>query len=134
MFVSGPEFFLVLAQLDTKGNILTKFQNNPTSGLGGDAITRNVYRRTVGRTPESSQTVRKAPLDYFQKSLLYQKGPSKGPPNLDSRYPSMPEPTGDLGGPLVSRHTGILSSVPEILTFRSTHRISHVKIFYSQSY
>ena len=50
MFVDGPEFCLVLAQLDTEGNILTKFQNNPTSGLGGDAITRNVYRRTVGRT------------------------------------------------------------------------------------
>ena len=35
-----------------EGNILTKFQNlktNPTS-LGGDAISRNVYRRTVGRT------------------------------------------------------------------------------------
>ena len=71
MFVDGPEFFLVLAQLDTEGNILTKLQTNPTSGLGGDAITRNVYRRTVGRdrrTPESFQTVRKAPLDYIQKS------------------------------------------------------------------
>ena len=50
MFVDGPEFFLVLAQLDTEGNILTKFKNDPTSGLGGDAITRNVYRRTIGRT------------------------------------------------------------------------------------
>ena len=49
-FVDGPELFLVLAQLDTEGNILSKFQNNPTSGLGGDAITRNVYRRAVGRT------------------------------------------------------------------------------------
>ena len=26
MFVNGLEFFLVLAQLDTKGNILTKFK------------------------------------------------------------------------------------------------------------
>ena len=26
MFVDGPEFFLVLAQLDTEGNILTEFQ------------------------------------------------------------------------------------------------------------
>ena len=72
MFVDGPEFVLVLAQLSTKGNILTKLKNNPTSGLGGDPITRNVYRRTVGRTdegtPESSQTLRKAPLDYVQKS------------------------------------------------------------------
>ena len=50
MFVVGPEFFLVLAQLGTEGNILTKFQKHPTSGLGGDAITRYVYRRTVGRT------------------------------------------------------------------------------------
>ena len=49
MFVDGPEFFLILAQLDTEGNILTKFKNSPTSGLG-DAIIRNVYRRTVGRT------------------------------------------------------------------------------------
>ena len=55
---------LILAQLDTEGNILTKFQNNPTSGLGGHAITRNVYRRT----PESSQTAKEAPLDYVQKS------------------------------------------------------------------
>ena len=46
MFVDGPEFFLVLAQLDTEGNILTKFQINPTSGLGGDAITKNVYSWT----------------------------------------------------------------------------------------
>ena len=64
MFVDGPEFFLVLAQLDTEGNILTKFQNNPTSGLGEDALSRNVYRRTVGRTLQSYHTVRKAPLDY----------------------------------------------------------------------
>ena len=33
-----------------------------------------------------------------------------GPSNLDSRYPSMPEPTGGLGGLLVPRPTGILSS------------------------
>ena len=26
MFVDGPEFFLVLAQLGTEGNILTKFK------------------------------------------------------------------------------------------------------------
>ena len=50
MFVDGPEFFLVLAQQDTEGNILTKFKKKKTSGIGGDAITKNVYRRTVGRT------------------------------------------------------------------------------------
>ena len=50
MFVDGPEFFLVLAQLGTEGNILTEFQKHPASGFGGDAITRNVYKRTVGRT------------------------------------------------------------------------------------
>ena len=50
MCVDGPEFFFVCAQLDTKGNILTKFQKHPTSGLGGDAVTKNVYRRTVGLT------------------------------------------------------------------------------------
>ena len=27
-FVDGPEFFLVLVQLDTEGNILTKFKKN----------------------------------------------------------------------------------------------------------
>ena len=58
MFVDGPEFFFVLAQLDTMGNIMTKFQNN--SGLEGDAITRNVYRRPVGRTPEGHETVHKS--------------------------------------------------------------------------
>ena len=58
MFVDGPEFFLVLAQLDTEGNILTgillvlaqlDIEGNiltklkkTTSGLGGDAIARNV--------------------------------------------------------------------------------------------
>ena len=26
MFVDGPEFFLILAQQDTEGNILTKFK------------------------------------------------------------------------------------------------------------
>ena len=26
MFVDGPEFFLILAQLGTEGNILTKFK------------------------------------------------------------------------------------------------------------
>ena len=48
--MDGPESFLVLEYLDIEGNILTKFQKNPTSGLGGDAITRNVYGRTVGLT------------------------------------------------------------------------------------
>ena len=48
MFVDGPEFFLVLAQLDTEGNSVQVLKNS-TSGLVGDAITRNVYRRTVGR-------------------------------------------------------------------------------------
>ena len=47
---AGILFGTILAQLDTEGNILTKFNKNPTSGLGGDAITRNVYRRTVRRT------------------------------------------------------------------------------------
>ena len=56
MFVDGPEFFLVLAQLDTEGNSVQVLKN-PTSGLVGDAITSNLYRRTVWRTPESSQTV-----------------------------------------------------------------------------
>ena len=50
MFVDGPEFVLALAHLDTEGNILTKFKRNPTGGLVGDAIKRNVYRRTVGQT------------------------------------------------------------------------------------
>ena len=35
---STDRIFLVLAQLDIEGNILTKISNNPTSVLGGDAI------------------------------------------------------------------------------------------------
>ena len=35
--------------VDNEGNILTKFKKYPTGGLGGGAITRNVYRRTIGR-------------------------------------------------------------------------------------
>ena len=45
--------FVVLAQLDIEGNILTIFKKNPLSGLGGNAITRNVYRQTYGRTDRS---------------------------------------------------------------------------------
>ena len=55
MFVDGPEFFLVLAQQDTEGNILTKFKKKKTSGIGGDAITKNVYRRTVGRQTDAGE-------------------------------------------------------------------------------
>ena len=82
MFVDGPEFFLVLAQLDTEGNILTKFKKNLTSDLGGDAITRNVYRRTVGRADGR----RRVPRPY--EELLWttsiranniKKSPQKGP-------------------------------------------------------
>ena len=73
MFDDGPEFFLVLTQLDTEGNILTKFlKKKTTSGLGGDAITRNVYRRTDGR--------RRVHRPY--EKLLWttsKKGPQKGP-------------------------------------------------------
>ena len=36
--------------LGTEGNLLTKLQQNPTSGPGRDVITIYVYRRTVGRT------------------------------------------------------------------------------------
>ena len=61
MFVDGLEFVLLLAQLDTKGNILIKLkkkQKHPTGGIGVDAITRNVYRRTVGRTDGSRRVPR----------------------------------------------------------------------------
>ena len=44
------------------------------------------------------------------EELMISKRPSKGPSNLDSRHPSMPEPTGGLGGHLVPRTTEILSS------------------------
>ena len=40
MFIDGPEFVLVHAQLDTEGNIPVKFQTNPTSYLGGESIKR----------------------------------------------------------------------------------------------
>ena len=45
---------LDVAQLDTEGNILTKIKN-PFSGLGGDAIKRNVYRRTDRRIIQSQE-------------------------------------------------------------------------------
>ena len=74
MFVDGPEFLLVLAQLGTEGNILAKCKNNPTSGLGGDVITRNVYRRTVGRTDER----RRVPRPSEKRANDIKKGPQKG--------------------------------------------------------
>ena len=57
------------AMYHNKNHVITNtVKKNPTSGLGGDAITRNVYSRTDRRTPKSSQTIRKAPLDYVQQS------------------------------------------------------------------
>ena len=76
MFVDGPDFFSVLAQLDIEGNILTKFfKKNPASDLGGDAITRKCLqtggktdRLTNGETDAGEFPFRRAPLDYVQKS------------------------------------------------------------------
>ena len=64
-------------------------KKNPTSGLGEDAITINVYRRTVGRTDGRRRVPR-----LKKKKLLWTtstranniKRPSIGPSNLDSRY------------------------------------------------
>ena len=39
LIVDGPEWFSILAQLDTEGNILTKFQKHPTSGLEQEMFT-----------------------------------------------------------------------------------------------
>ena len=62
------------------------------------------------RTSESSQTGgKKGSSGQFPEELIISKGPSKGPSNLDSRYPSMPGLTGCQGSPLVPRPTGILS-------------------------
>ena len=47
----------------------------------------------------------------LEELLIYikkKKVPLKGPSNLDRRYPSMPEPTGGLGG--LPRPTYIISS------------------------
>ena len=44
----------------------------------------------------------------LEELILKKKVPSKGPSNLDRRYPSMPEPTGGSGG--LPRPTYILSS------------------------
>ena len=93
------------AQLGTEGNILTKLKKKSDQWSWRRCDNKKCLQ-TDRRTPDSSQTVRKSPLDYVQKSWWYQKGPS----NLDSRYPTMPEPTGGLGGPLVPRPTGKLSS------------------------
>ena len=64
----GPEFVLILVQLDTEGNILTKFKKSPTSGLGGD----NSW--TDRRTLENSQSVRKAAS---RRANNIKKGPQK---------------------------------------------------------
>ena len=51
---------------------------------------------------------------------MYIKKALKRVLNLDSHYPSMPEPTGWLGGPwsLAQQAYEVLTPVPEILTFR----------------
>ena len=69
--------FLILAHLDTEGNILAKFLKNPTSGLGGDEIARTVYRRAVGRTTDAGEFPgRKATS---RRANNIKKGPQKGP-------------------------------------------------------
>ena len=113
----------------------------PTGGLGGplvprptvklstrDAMTRNVYRQLDGQTDAGEFPDRKKSSSGLRPEEII----------LSKRaLPSMSEPTGGLVGSLVPRPRGILSSiltpVPEIITFRSTHIISHAKIF-SQSY
>ena len=106
MFVDGLEFFLLLAQLDTEGNILIKFKKTSDQWYWRRCDNKKCLQAdswTDRRTPESSQIVRRR-VNNIKKGLL------KGSSNLDSRYPSMPEPTGGLVGPLVPRPTGILSS------------------------
>ena len=72
MFVDGPEFFLVLAQLGTKGNILTKFkkQSDQWSWKGCDnkkCLQTNSWTDRRGNAGEFPDR-KKAPLDYVQKS------------------------------------------------------------------
>ena len=83
MFIDGPEFVLVHAQLDSEGNILVKFQTNPTSGFGGESITRNVSRRTVGgtegrrRVPDRKKS--SSQWTTFRKADNIKKSPQNGP-------------------------------------------------------
>ena len=81
MFVDGPEFFLVLAQLDTEGNILTKFKKKSNQWSWRRCHNKKCLQTDswTGQTPESFKTVRKAPLDYIQKSNNIKMYPQKGP-------------------------------------------------------
>ena len=77
MFVDGPECFLLPAQLDTEGNILTKFQKYSISGLGGDAITRMFTDGQLdGQTDAGDFTDRKKTTS--RRANNFKKGPQKG--------------------------------------------------------
>ena len=39
VFSTDRVVFMILAQLDIEGNIVTMIEKHPTSGLGGDAMT-----------------------------------------------------------------------------------------------
>ena len=73
MYVDGPEFVLVLAQLDAEGNILTKLKNSDQWSWSRcdnkKCLRTNSW--TNRRTPGSSQTVRRA--------NNIKKGPQKRP-------------------------------------------------------
>ena len=70
-------------------NILTKFQKNPTSGLGREMFTD---RQLDGQTDAGEFPRRKKSSSGLQELI-------------------MPEPTGGLGGPLVPRPTVKLSTL-----------------------
>ena len=58
--MDGPEFFWVLAQLDTEGNILTKFKKKSDKWSGKICDNKKCLQTdswTDSRTPESSQTI-----------------------------------------------------------------------------
>ena len=77
MFVDGPEFVLVCAQLDTERNILTKFKKSDHWS----------WRRCDNKKCLQTDSW----MDRLANNI------KKGPPQKDRRYPSMPEPTGGGG-------------------------------------
>ena len=88
----------------------------------------------AGEFPDRKKSSSGLRLEELLIYIYKKKVPLKGPSNLDRRYPSMPEPTGGLGGLPRPTYIIILTPVSEIQTFRSTHIISHAKVFYLQSY
>ena len=52
MFVDGPEYFLVLAQLDTEGNILTEFKKKSNQWSWRRCDNKKCLQTDAGEFPD----------------------------------------------------------------------------------